>query len=270
MAKVRPTNMKITGKVGNDVFIDNRYGHHVRRAPVIKANKKNEPAFKKQHIRTKLLNDLAGEVNRWVTLYYDHLKGSAFYTELQKCFRKEPIDNRFLLLHRLKGLEVNPDYPLGKLGECKVSVKGMPKAIMVTLKVEHHPGEGRYHANCYYNELLLLSWTNTKKPASAHRQFSEWIYFTKGKPEFEFVFPKPAGTIHWLLFLRQRLGKDEHEEGVNSLKGEGMQVVAVGSFDIVEHALLDKLTAEREEKRKRESLKETEEEVVRVKAKRVL
>ena len=84
------------------------------------------------------------------------------------------------------------------------------------------------------------------------------------------MFPKPAGTTQWLLFLPQRLGINEDEERVNSVKGEGMQVAAVGSFDIVEHALLDKLTAEREAKRKKESLKETKEEVVRVKAKRVL
>lgn len=267
MAKLKSTNFKASGKLGEEVFIDSKaYGYHVRKAPK-PGSKKEEPAFREQHIRTRFLNELAGELNRCFSIYQERLKSSDLYVRLQQCFRKEPMNSRFLLLMGLKGLELNPAYPLNKLGYCKTAVKGMAKGIMVSLLTEHHPTEGRYHANCYYNELLLLSWDKSKAPATIQQQFSEWIYLKDGKPEFEFLFRKPAGTKHWLLCLRQCLGINEKE--VSSLKGEGMQVVEAGSFDQREQALWEKRVLEKQKRPGKESIQKQVKDVVRVKAKRV-
>jgi hypothetical protein len=266
MAKAGPTNMPVSGKVNGLVYTRGKYGSRVRKAP-LKGSRKKDIALLMQNGRTKFLNNLAGELNSWLSIYHERLKSSDFYVRLQKCFRKEPLDNRFLLLMGLKGFEINPNYPLGKLGTCKLTVKEMTSSVKVSLQVEHHPDTGRYRANCYYDELLLLSWDKSKTRATADRQLSEWIYFKNGKPEFEFMFPKPAGTTHWLLCLRQCLGVNEVE--VNSMKGEGMQVVEVGTFDKKEQALWNKLIAEREEMRLRERVRKPKAEEVRVKAKRV-
>jgi len=266
MAKVGSTIMPVRGKLGEVVYTQGRYGNTVRKAPR-GGSRKRDIALQMQNHRTKFLNNLAGELNSWLNIYNGRLKSSDFYVRLQRCFRKEPINDRFLLLMGLRGFEINPNYPLGKLGSCKLAVKEMTSSIKVSLQVEHHPDGGRYRANCYYDELLLLSWDKSKTRANADRQLSEWIYFKNGKPEFEFMFPKPTGTTHWLLCLRQRLGVNEVE--LNSMKGEGMQVVEVGTFDKKEQALWDKLIAEREEKRLRDSVRKPEKELVRVKAKLV-
>ena len=266
MAKIKRSNINISGKIGDLVYAEGKYGRTVRKAPK-PGSRKRDIALQMQNTRTKFLNGLAGELNRHFSIYHGRLKSADFYIRLQQCFRKEPIDNRFLLLLRLKGLEINNGYPLVKLGYSKLSIKGMASRINVNLKVEHHPNEGRYHANCYYNELFLLSWDKSKTPATVQQQFSEWIYCDAGKPEFEFAFPKPAGTTHWLLCLRQCLGVNETE--LPSLKGEGMQIVEVGTFDKKELALWEKQIAEEEKRRQYKSAKKPEVEVVRVKAKRV-
>ena len=122
MARLKPSFIKLSGKHGEDVHVDsNRYPRHLRK-PASPGTKRNEPALKEQYTRTKYLNKLASEVNRMVQRCSDHLKPSTFYESLHRCFRKEPLNNRFLLLLQLRGMEVNPAYPLSKLGTQLVNV----------------------------------------------------------------------------------------------------------------------------------------------------
>src|ERR1700730_6652367 len=107
MAKIKPTIIKVSGKIGNDVIVDSKtYGHHVRKAPA-KGSKKNEAALKQQYSRTKFLNALASELNTVIKGYSVSFKSSGFYQRMQKLFRKEPLDKRFLLLQKLKDMEIN-------------------------------------------------------------------------------------------------------------------------------------------------------------------
>ena len=265
MAKIVPTNVKIKGKLGDEVYVDSRaYGHHVRKVqrPGLR---KDEPAFKAQHSRTIFLNALASALNREITKRYERFKGKDFYARLQKRFRKEPLDNRFLLLWQLKGMEICNAYPLTNLGNCILMLKGTTKEIIVNMQVNFHPQPGKYKANCYYNELLLFTWGKGKEPAIVQRQLSDWVYLKDKLPEFEFVFPKPAGARQWLLCLRQRLAVDTRE--VEAFVAEGIQFAEVGSFDKKDLALLDTRNKEKAEQRLRDRIRVKEEEEVRVKAK---
>ena len=116
MAKIKKQLQTLSGKIGPTVYVDSkRYGPHVRMA-VTAGAKKNEPALKTQYSRNGLLNGIASEINRVVGSYAQVLKPSSFYQELQRLLRKEPVDNRFLLLLQLAGMEINPDYPPAETG----------------------------------------------------------------------------------------------------------------------------------------------------------
>lgn len=269
MPRIVSSNIKFKGKVGDEVFVDSsRYGHHLRKAPK-KGIKKEEPAFKEQLDRTVFLNKLASEINLAVDRYHPAFKEPDFYSRLHKHFRQEPLDIRFFLLKRLKGVEVNDNYPMGKLGDCKYEVKATTKKIIVSLCTEHHPPTsiGRYRSNSYYNSVLLLCWNKPKARATIFQQRTEWIPIAKEMPDFEFDFPKPPGTTHWLLFHRQCLGKNRTE--IDSMKAEGMWVADIGSFEKIELAMYEKVTAERDELSKEEKRKQVEEEGEWVKPKRV-
>src|SRR5258708_3855148 len=206
MAKIKNGIQRFSGKVGDEVHVDShRYPPHIRK-PVKAGSKRNEAALKMQYRRTAFLNKLASELNSVIRNHSDEFKSVKFYEELQKKFRREPQNKRCLLLLTLKGMEINPRYPMSRLGDRAVTVTDLKKKISVILKIKLHPPRGRHRANCYYYEVLLLCWNKMEKPAAWSRQVSDWISIKDGKPEFEFLFPRPAGAGHSLLCLRQRLG----------------------------------------------------------------
>jgi hypothetical protein len=256
----------INGKIDDEVFVKTKYGRHVRKAPK-KGTKKNESALKQQYNRTGFLNTLAGELNKVIGAYSGLLKPSGFYQALQQRFRKEPLNNRFLLLKQLEGMEVNAKYTLNKLGDAKVTVLATEKKITVDLHVLYHPSKyvGRYKANCYTYEVSLLCWKKGAGLSTHARQFSEWVYLKDGLPDFDFQFTRPAGTVHWLVCLKQQAGINE--EPIPSFCAEGMQIVAVGTFDKKDLALLEKREEEKRAQAEKNAVTKGEEQIVRVKAK---
>jgi hypothetical protein len=267
MAKIKPGIISIDGKFGDNVVIDSRrYGKHMRKAPAA-GSKKEEEALKEQYSRTASLNKLASELNKIIKAHCPEIRNSRFYEQLQSRFRKEPLNNRFLLLTQLKGMNINPNYPLTKLGSQTITVTASKNKLSVNLKVELHPEPGSHRANCYYYEVLLLSWDKIKKPARYNRQFSEWVHLEKDKPEFEFEFERTAGTKNWLLCLRQRLGVNE--QLISAMVTDGMQIIGAGTFDKKEEALLIQRQEEEEKKEEMKSVgRKVVENVVRVKAKK--
>jgi hypothetical protein len=263
MAKAKPTAVKISGKIGDRVYVDSqKYGYHSRKAA--ETGKENQgAAFIEQRNRTKLLNKLAAELNTIARIYSGSFKSPGFYQNLLKRLRKEPLDNRFLLLLQLREMDINTYYPFNKLGACKTIVKEQKNKIAVELKITCHPEEGKYNANCYCYEVILLSWTKDNEKVLHARQFSDWIKLKGDHPEFEFLFPKTANTQHWLLCLRQRLGVNENE--LEYFVNESMQITDAGTFDKKDMDLLNKRKLAKEERNK--SVKKTAKQVVRVKAK---
>jgi hypothetical protein len=112
-----------------------------------------------------------------------------------------------------------------------------------------------------------LCWNKNAGLATHARQYSEWIYLKDGLPEFEFPFARPAGTLHWLLCLKQQLGRNE--EAIESFRGEGMQIVAAGSFVTKDMAILTKRKEEEMAQAAKEHGKNDREQIKRVKAKKV-
>src|SRR5687767_2252765 len=107
MSRVKKTIVQITGKFEDRLIVDSTaYGIYARKL-VKKGSKKNEPALKLQYRRTKFLNNLASEVNQVVTTFGSLIKFNNFYTSVLSRFRKEPLNNRFLLLQQLKGMELS-------------------------------------------------------------------------------------------------------------------------------------------------------------------
>ena len=244
MAKVKPSIIKLKGKIDDKVIVDSKFGAHVRNLPK-KHKKKLSSKFKENMNRTGILNNIAGEITRWIKLYYNRLKSDDFYNRALKSFRKEPLNDRYILLQTLKKFEVNRDYPLDKLGECILEVKDEGDKIFVELEVKHHPRPGKYKANCYYNDLLLICWAKDGQQATAEKWPSDWISLKDEKPVFDFEFKKPLGATHWMLFHRQRLGINNSTFDVNSLTGEDMNVAAIGSFDKDELTMVERVYAER-------------------------
>jgi hypothetical protein len=266
MARVHSSAIIISGKVDDKVHVNSKHGHLVRKAPK-KSAKREEPALAQQFNRTGMLNDLAAELNRIIRAYSGTLKPSGFYQALQKRFRKEPLNNRFLLLKQLEGMEVHPTYTLHKLGQTVATVDAVEKKIIVRLQVNLRPSKycGPYKVNCYTYEVSLLCWNKSARPAIHARQYSEWIYLTDGLPEFEFLFTRPAGTVHWLLCVKQQVGSNE--QAIESFRGEGMQIVAAGSFNKKDMAILTERKEQAMAQAAKERAKNDREQIIRVKAK---
>jgi hypothetical protein len=266
MAKTKSNLIKFSGKFGDVVHVNSKtHGTYARKAVAAGTNK-HQPALKQQYVRTKYINELASQVNAVIDAHAARFKPTKFYWNLLSCLRQEPLDNRFLLLRQLRGMEVDPDFPLRRLGVQKTSVKVLKNTFVVTLDVDKHPDEGRYKANCYSYEVVLATWDKTGKPPKHQLVPSYWVDMNGGHPVIELEFQRPAGVVHWMLCLRQRLGKSG--EVITAQRADAMQVVEVGSLDEKDHALLKK----REEEAKKEqgkgiAVKEVE--VVRVGPKRI-
>lgn len=249
MAKLKRGFVQMSGQYGEAVYVNSRkYGYHIRQAPVA-GLKKDEPALARQYSRTAFLNALAGEVNNMMAAYFQRFKSAGFYHSVQKCFRREPLNNRFLLLRQLKGLDLNPAYPLEKLGHCSLTTELTKRQLQIQLQVGQHPARGRYAADCYCYELTLFCWGKGKRAAAVDWQLSDWIplapmrqVLKEGRPIFEFSFALPPDTQHWMLCLRQQLGIDKKD--VAYFAAQGVQIIEVGSFDKRDIAILEERALE--------------------------
>jgi hypothetical protein len=266
MPKINSILGQISGKLDNRVFVKGKKANFIRNTPA-KGSKKDEPELKKRYKATPLLNEFAGEMNRIIKIYCHGFKPSRFYTKVLGRFLKDASKLRVLQLLKLKGLEINPRYPLSRLGSCKTDVTQKGNKIVVSIDTLSHPLPGTHDADCYYYEVLLLSWTKGKSKATHLCQISDWIQINGGLPEFEFLFPKSATTIHWLLCLGQRLGGQEKE--IRAFAGQGMQIADAGTFDKKEQAMLKKMNEEGSARINKAANKEAPKEIVRVKAKRM-
>jgi hypothetical protein len=210
MAKLKPSIVEISGKLNDLVHVDSRTNGRYVRKVVAKGSKRKEPALHAQYSRTKFLNDVASDVNTIIKDNSGNLKPSSFYTSLQSRFRKEPLNNRFLLLRQLVGMEINSVYKLEKLIRYNLSVQSLKDKIMVNLQVTANPGPGKHKADCCCYEVL-----------------SDWMYMKDGRPEFDFEFPREFVLMHWMACVRVILGVKGTELGM--MVGQGMVVAAVGS-----------------------------------------
>jgi len=238
MPKLKRSLLIVKGKIGDMVAVDSKtYGYHLRKA-IKPGLKKDEPALQQQYKRTAYLNGLAGELNTIIAQYAGAFKGNNFYHQLLRQFRKEPKDDRFLLLQTIKGIEINDRYPLNRLTDFAVTVKKVKIKLEVNLSLLHHPLPAK-GSDCYFLETLLLCWNKSSKPARHASQWTEWIYYTEQAPVFKLNYPCSSDCTHWLFCIRQKQGAKEKE--LERFAAEGMQIIAAGSFDKREPAITKKI-----------------------------
>ncbi len=262
MGRVKKTIVQLTGKFDDKLIVDSPvYGMYVRRL-VKEGSKKNEPALKLQYRRTKFLNNLASEVNQVVRTFGSLIKFKNFYSSVLSRFRKEPLNNRFLLLQQLKGMELNERYPRAKFGDCVITGKELKNFFRINLKVETHPYPLEHNADCHYYDLLFVTWAKGNKKPIASRMISDWIMIKDPQPEFDFDFKLPPGTVHWMVCLRQILGVNKRV--IENMEAEGLQIMEIGTRDKKDEAILIKRAAEA----KKPEEKKAVEKIERVKAKK--
>lgn len=229
MAKIKGGLTSISGKFEDVVHVQSKkYKPHVRKA-ISGPGNKDEPSFKAQTNRTVFLNRFAAEVNKIIDQHSGLLKQPLFYQQLLKRFRKEPLDNRFLLLLQLKGIDVSKLHKLDQLSYHSLAVNTVKNKLKVTLHVKGDPPATRHKADCYCYELLLVTWTKGPRPGVVHLQQSEWRHRKTNPPIYDFEFALGRGAVHWMLCLRVVLGVNE--KAIGSQTAEGMAVVEVGSLD---------------------------------------
>lgn len=263
--KIKPSLITLSGKHREDVHVDSsRYPTHIRKT-VRPGTKKHEPGFMKEYTRTAYLNQLASEVNNIISANSDGIRPRSFYEELHRRFRREPLDNRFLLLLQLKGMEVNPGYPLGKLGTQDISVSVLKKTIEVNVRIKNHPPTGKHDANCYEVQAMMITWG---KRVSHEVQLSEWLDMGPRYADLYFDFHAKPNTEHWLLCLLIRLGINK--KPITVMAATGMQIIEAGSFVKEDMEIFEKRQKEREALKSRASAKQQTKEVKRVKPRRML
>ena len=207
MAKVAPGVVNPLGVLDGRVYYYLN-GKLVSRALPKAGNKKDEPAFKKQHSRTGILNGFAKGVNDAVNCYDYGLKSNKFYSNILKRFRREANNNRLLLLSELPGLEVNNEYSLESYGTRPEIIIRDQHDLIVELKACYHPRPpSRVKFDCYYFEVILLWWKGSDKICDHISIKTEWVQKRDTLPEFDVKFPIHKSATDYLIVLGQHLGK---------------------------------------------------------------
>ena len=133
-------------------------------------------------------------------------------------------------------MEINEIYPLQRLGFCTTRVEKQEDNIVINLYEIAVQSETVAEATQYQYDVLLLWWNRSKDPAQQDAQGTDWIDMGSKLHQFEFVFENTAGATHWLVCLHMVLGTAGKR--LETMKAEGMNIAAVGSFDKKELALL--------------------------------
>ena len=263
MPKLLPGIIKISGKIDDEHILVNgeKNQPHVRKATP-PSEKKEKPWLKKFNGRTGFLNSISSGIREPIESHNPVFYDSSFYTRMNKLLRKELVDNRFLLLCKLKGIDVNIGYPLSDLNHSTIEVKGFADKITIDLKINRHPKAGKYEATCYDCELLLFTWDDHSAKPMIETQLSPWLCMNEPTKKIQFEFDKRPGMAQWILFLRMRLGVKHplfEEQYVEAKVAEGMGIVEVGSFDETDLAMLKERNEEmanREPARRRKDVRE--------------
>jgi hypothetical protein len=262
MPKIKRSLQTWSGKMGELVYVNSpTYGSYTRKT-VAPGTKKDEPGIKEQYTRTVLLNGIASDVNTVVKNYAGSFKPSKFYERVQSLIRGAPVDDRYILLKQLRGMEVHPEHSFESLCSVSYSSAYTKKTLSITLTTEVRPLAGEFRADSYSYAVIVTTWGKAGREVDADCQWTEWVPIKDKKPVFEFEFERPAASKHWLLCVQVLLGKNE--ERIENMKAEGMQVIDAGSFDKRDLALFEKY-ANPERVKGKKAVKE--EVVVRVKRK---
>ena len=231
------SSVKMKGEMDGRIYKIRNGKNYSSKKPA-KGIKKNEPELKGQYSRTAFLNELAGEINDRITGYNSFIKVGNFYQNMQSRFRKEPTNNRLLLLNQLKGMDINPKHPFRKLcAPPLLKVKGLTDKIIVELDVKGRIETEKADACRYLLQVVLLLWDDSGAPCELRKNRTKWIEMNGEYPIYDIPFLKPDGATDYMVCVHISLGNKRHE--YNEQGTQGMLVMEVGSFNKKSQALLD-------------------------------
>ncbi len=236
MAKIESSFMRMRGRYGEHVFTHGtKQGSVLRKRPQINPEKLAEQ-FHLQSGRAAVLNQLASRINQVIGHFYRRIKPRDLYKRLLSHFRKEPSNNRFLLLHKLKKMEIHMRYRFDRLSRPTITTRTEENKLHIELKDLSHLADPKlFPEYCY--EFLLLSWTNLDEMPWHDQQMTDWINARGPKQSFELSFEFPKGTEQWLLLLYHRGRKTEKED--DHFTGQGMKVLEAGSLLEADQKLME-------------------------------
>ena len=116
MQTLVPSPVNPRGTLGDKVYVDSStYPYHWRKRPL--TAKASLRALKQENKRAGFINKVAGDLNAVMKLHMAGFKGRDFYHRLLKKFRRESIDNRYLLLRQAEKRQRNRSH-LSSASEC--------------------------------------------------------------------------------------------------------------------------------------------------------
>jgi hypothetical protein len=229
MQRVVPTHLNFKGTHEDKVFVDSHtYPFHWRKRPV--PAKATLRTLKKENKRAAFINNLASELNNIIRLHAGHYKGKDFYHRLLKKFRKESIDNRYLLLRQAEEMRINEKHPEKVWGHYNYDVTQQDNEIIVDLRTTRHfslahPGQ----TSCYQYEVLLITWSKKKQALYHSRQGTDWIQVPGELKKCVFNFSLPNPVSQWLLCIGYICGKD-NKPGLD-VENRSMEIIKAGTFE---------------------------------------
>jgi len=228
MQTVVPSHIKHKGTLGDKVYVDSQtYPYHWRKRPL--TAKASLRALKQESKRAAFINKLAGDLNATIKLHMGPFKGRDFYHRLLKKFRRESIDNRYLLLRQAEKMFINEEYPKRMLGAYEYEIKASENEISIDIKTtDHFTQSFAGEKNCYYYEVLLITWSKKKAPYHS-RQASGWIDTPGPLPNLTFKFPLANPASQWLLCVGHRSGSNKVLDPSDD--NRGMQIIQSGTFE---------------------------------------
>jgi len=229
MQTLVPSQVKPRGTLEDKVYVDSTtYGYHWRRRPL--TAKASLRALKQESKRAGFINKLAGDLNAVIKLHMGGFKGKDFYHRLLKKFRRESIDNRYLLLRKAEKMFINEEYPERMMGAYEYNIKAKENEITIDIDTtEHFTKSYGGRKDCYYYEVLLITWSKKKQLPYHSRQGSAWIATPGQLPKLSFKFSLPHPASQWLLCVG-------HRSGVNNVldpseANRSMQIIQAGTFE---------------------------------------
>ena len=268
MAKKIPSNLKGTsGKIKDRVFVQSAaYGEHSRDAPKEEKNGTNNKStsFTTHAQAARFINSFASEIKNLLKTYENRIDAAKLYKSFQTRFHIDPFDNKYVMLSKLKDMDVSGDYLFNTLNYSDIACAQEKKKISVNIKVNIHPFQNKRNANCYFYEAIVLFWKD--KGNAIHSGIgTEWVKTGEKPPEFDMSFAKPPGARTWMLLVRLCLGVNNKRldmSGTNAMK-----VIDVGTYNNEDVELLEERNKNIEETEKMRMTPDAERVIVRVKRK---
>ncbi len=229
--------IRVTGKVGDNIYSDGKYGAKVRSAKELSAKQKKQKADLPQNKRMAVLSPLASAVRNATAYYAGSLKPGSFYSSLHSAFREEPTDHRILLLKKIQFKEVITRYQF--IVACPVpvvEVKATKTKYIVDVDI-NHPAYGKKDEPSFYLQFILIVWNAADNICRHMEESTEWMDVEDTAPKYVTLeYKRTAKDTEYLLACRVVTGMNDGSD--ERYTSTGMRFLDAGTFTKEGQAIL--------------------------------